>query len=277
MSSIGAGLLVSMALTMIIPSGAEQYIFNEMAAHQQHMVHMGMGETIMECYHTNVMPMGSAILTGFGSLFLLDVFQQMQSKFGSKNDDGQQIQQMSMQNGNPQIVQLESESQSQCMHTSNGPQQAITGLVIHSMADGLAMGTSALSGNLQLGFMVGLAMILHRGPMAFSLAAYLRQVDYPQSEGLKGIWAFSLACPLTALFIYYILGGLMDNGTDLMGPKNIALAMLFSGGSFLYPAFVHILPTVMKKVGKIGTTLTFVGGMVLPIVMMSSMGHHHHH
>eukprot|EP01023_Acetabularia_acetabulum_P030478 TRINITY_DN2868_c2_g1_i6.p1 TRINITY_DN2868_c2_g1~~TRINITY_DN2868_c2_g1_i6.p1 ORF type:complete len:354 (-),score=36.90 TRINITY_DN2868_c2_g1_i6:42-1103(-) len=162
MSSIGAGLLVSMALTMIIPSGAEQYIYNEMVIHQQHMVHMGLGETIQECFHTNAMPMGNAILAGFGSLFLLDVIQQLSQKSGSNDGSGNnvQLQQIQQQNGSVQLSnQVDgfssgssgNQSQSQCIHTSNGPQQAITGLVIHSMADGLAMGSSALSGNLFIG------------------------------------------------------------------------------------------------------------------------------
>eukprot|EP01025_Chloroclados_australasicus_P038345 TRINITY_DN3941_c1_g1_i6.p2 TRINITY_DN3941_c1_g1~~TRINITY_DN3941_c1_g1_i6.p2 ORF type:complete len:179 (-),score=22.74 TRINITY_DN3941_c1_g1_i6:1150-1686(-) len=172
---------------------------------------------------------------------------------------------------------LQNTIQSQCMHTTRGPQQAITGLVIHSIADGLAMGTSALSGNLQLGFMVGLAMILHRGPMAFGLAAYLRQSEYPEGDALKGVWAFSLACPLTALLIYFFIGGIVSD--DLLGQRSIALAMVFSGGSFLYAAFVHILPKVMQNDTKVGSVVALISGMVMPLVMMTMLmgsGHHHH-
>ena len=39
-----------------------------------------------------------------------------------------------------------------------GPQRAITGLMIHCAADGLAMGAAALSGDLRLSMMIAIAM-----------------------------------------------------------------------------------------------------------------------
>lgn len=38
------------------------------------------------------------------------------------------------------------------------PQRAITGLMIHCVADGLAMGAAALSGDLRLSMMIAVAM-----------------------------------------------------------------------------------------------------------------------
>ena len=47
------------------------------------------------------------------------------------------------------------------------------------MADGLAMGVAALSGNARLSALIGAAMVLHKAPMGFGLGTYLMSCKWP--------------------------------------------------------------------------------------------------
>lgn len=85
---------------------------------------------------------------------------------------------------------------------------------------------------------------------------------------------FSLAAPVMAIITYF---GISQEGKQDMSTMNAtALAMLFSAGTFLYVATVHVLPEVTKD-SQNGfsrkETIVLIVGIMLPLLLTS--GHHH--
>eukprot|EP01026_Neomeris_dumetosa_P001562 TRINITY_DN10385_c0_g2_i2.p1 TRINITY_DN10385_c0_g2~~TRINITY_DN10385_c0_g2_i2.p1 ORF type:complete len:230 (-),score=21.67 TRINITY_DN10385_c0_g2_i2:101-727(-) len=168
-----------------------------------------------------------------------------------------------------------------CTHVAGGAQQAIIGLVVHSVADGLAVGVASLSGNQDLNFAVGVAMVLHRGPVAFGLGSYLCKVNYPYEESQRGLLAFAAASPITAVVTHFGLGYL----PFFHSGGGVALCILFSGGSFLFAACMHILPEInegqvlnFRQLGML--LLGALGPLLFSMVHTHGHGHeivHHHH
>ena len=60
--------------------------------------------------------------------------------------------------------------------------------------------------------------------------------------------------------------------------ENIALCVLFSGGTFLYAACMHILPEIMGDNGKLSKAelAGMLFGSAVPIFCSALQGDHHH-
>ncbi|PRW58354.1 zinc transporter ZIP9 isoform X1 isoform A [Chlorella sorokiniana] len=151
------------------------------------------------------------------------------------------------------------------------PQNAITGLLIHCCADGLAMGAAFLSGNARLSMIIAAAMVLHKAPMAFGLATYLMACRWNFARSRGTLLAFASAAPAATLATYALLGSL----AILQHPAAVALCVIFSGGTFLYAATMHILPEVLGDSHHMSSAqlAAVVVGSLLPVAL--SWGHHH--
>ncbi|XP_049316687.1 zinc transporter ZIP9-A isoform X2 [Bactrocera dorsalis] len=95
---------------------------------------------------------------------------------------------------------------------------ATLGLVVHAAADGVALGAAATTTHQDVEIIVFLAIMLHKAPAAFGLVSFLlhekiehQEIRQEQKETLNSL-----------------------NATGI--------AMLFSAGTFLYVATVHVLP-----------------------------------
>ncbi|KAL5520114.1 hypothetical protein ACEPAG_1774 [Sanghuangporus baumii] len=163
------------------------------------------------------------------------------------------------------------------------------GLVIHSLADGLALGASALprrgdSGseatqNTQLSLVVFLAIIIHKAPTALALSMSLLSSLTP-SECRKHLAAFSAATPIGALVVFAILNIL---GGDIEGEWT-GIALLLSGGTFLYVATV-LAPVSKPESSRSSSSSTEMGerlriglillGMFIPLLISLFTGHEH--
>ncbi|KAI3387339.1 hypothetical protein SNEBB_003861 [Seison nebaliae] len=125
------------------------------------------------------------------------------------------------------------------------------GLVIHSAADGLALGASALAKRADVQFIVFLAIILHKAPAAFGLVAYLLSISLRREQIRRHLLIFSLAAPVAAIVTYYSLTIYQFSPSSQMsvtsGSYRTAIAMLFSAGTFLYVATVHVLPELNQQ------------------------------
>lgn len=160
---------------------------------------------------------------------------------------------------------------------SAAPDRALTGLLVHCAADGLAMGAASLSGDAALSAVVGLAMVLHKAPMAFGLSTYLMSARWSWPRAQRALALFSAAAPAAALATRALLGSV----PALTSPAAVALVLLFSGGTFLHAATMHILAEVLGSSGCGGhggamgrAQLLAVGaGCVLPALL--SWGHAH--
>ncbi|PTB67825.1 Zinc/iron permease [Trichoderma citrinoviride] len=112
-----------------------------------------------------------------------------------------------------------------------------TGLVIHAAADGIAMGASATSSNMRLGFVIFIAIMIHKAPAAFGLTSILLKQGLSKRAARGHLVIFSLAAPVGALTTWLmitLLGG--DHLKGYSGQWWTGMLLLFSGGTFLYVA-----------------------------------------
>lgn len=160
-------------------------------------------------------------------------------------------------------------------HSHSSKSSATIGLVVHAAADGIALGAASAS---SLSLIIFLAIMLHKAPSAFGLATFLLAENHSRKTIRKHLLIFSLAAPIAALFTYTFLYG-YGNTLEDMG-KWTGILLLFSAGTFLYVATVHILPEIYERKGggKEGRlTLTQVGcllgGIFAPLLLAVEHGH----
>ncbi|CAH8640097.1 unnamed protein product [Heterobilharzia americana] len=126
------------------------------------------------------------------------------------------------------------------------------GLVIHSLADGLAVGSAFALNQIQLEIILFLAIILHKIPAAFGLSCFLLHEGFPRNRIRLHMIAFSLASPLAAFFTYFYLSLSSQSSVEndmAIASTRTGFALLLSGGTFLYVAATHILPELINSSG----------------------------
>ncbi|EGF84381.1 hypothetical protein BATDEDRAFT_3584, partial [Batrachochytrium dendrobatidis JAM81] len=116
---------------------------------------------------------------------------------------------------------------------------ATIGLVVHAAADGIALGAASTSDKLEL--IVFAAIMLHKAPSAFGLCTYLLQEGHSRRAIRQQLLIFSAAAPISAMITFLALFQ-----ADLSDPYSTQLwtgiLLLFSAGTFLYVATIHVLP-----------------------------------
>ncbi|KAH0033929.1 WD40 repeat-like protein, partial [Aureobasidium melanogenum] len=123
------------------------------------------------------------------------------------------------------------------MHESR-PSSTTVGLVIHAAADGIALGASSSASSRRLGFIVFVALMIHKAPAAFGLTSALLKQGLSKRRARNHLIVFSLAAPIGALFTWALVNifeggiGQSEHGTRFF----TGLLLLFSGGTFLYVA-----------------------------------------
>lgn len=108
------------------------------------------------------------------------------------------------------------------------------GLVIHAAADGIAMGASSTSSDMKLGFIVFIAIMIHKAPAAFGLTSVLLKQGLSKRAARGHLIVFSLAAPFGALATWLLITVL--GGGDMDGDAQqwwTGMLLLFSGGTFL--------------------------------------------
>ncbi|XP_078144922.1 zinc transporter ZIP9 isoform X1 [Centroberyx gerrardi] len=160
---------------------------------------------------------------------------------------------------------------------------ATLGLIIHAAADGFALGAAMATPEVTVQVIVFFAVILHKAPSAFGLVSFLMHAGVEKKHIQGHLLAFSAAAPILAITTYFILhasGSSYQNQLCVTG-----VGMLFSAGTFLYVATVHVLPEVSSRRqqhspplhtgaeayqrGRLGVleSLTLVLGAGLPVLL----------
>ncbi|KNC77404.1 hypothetical protein SARC_10133 [Sphaeroforma arctica JP610] len=166
-----------------------------------------------------------------------------------------------------------------------------------STADGFAMGAASAAGNSSVELLVFAAIMLHKGPAAFGLVAFLLSEGLDKRKVKEYLLAFSFAAPVMAIVTFVLIKvttsldastelgpgfGFSDTLKLIEGDANgaaipqgvsesqhdhahdahgaeatqqtsssiIGLALLFSAGTFLYVATIHVLPELTSKHGR---------------------------
>uniref|UniRef100_A0A8C5QQC3 Zinc transporter ZIP9 n=1 Tax=Leptobrachium leishanense TaxID=445787 RepID=A0A8C5QQC3_9ANUR len=157
------------------------------------------------------------------------------------------------------------------------------GLVVHAAADGVALGAAASTSQTSVQLIVFVAIMLHKAPAAFGLVSFLMHAGLERNRIRKHLLVFALAAPVLSMLTYL---GLSKSSKEALSEVNATgVAMLFSAGTFLYVATVHVLPEVggmghsHKPEGGAAKGLSrmevaaLVFGCLLPLVL--SIGHQH--
>lgn len=161
---------------------------------------------------------------------------------------------------------------------------ATLGLVVHAAADGIALGAAATTAHADVEMIVFLAIMLHKAPAAFGLVTFLMHEGLERNRIRKHLIVFSLSAPVLAMVTYFGIG---QEGKETLSSVNATgLAMLFSAGTFLYVATVHVLPELMvrSRAAEGGVVeqhkglrtmelLALVVGALMPLFL--TLSHHH--
>ncbi|CAH0404510.1 unnamed protein product [Chilo suppressalis] len=219
----GAGLLVGTALAVIIPEGVRS-LFSERSM-----------PTIVTKDYTAEPPghdddlhsvIGVSLVLGFVFMLLID---QVSTRF---ND------------------------------SSNPVEKNVTatvGLVVHAAADGIALGAAATTSHADVELIVFLAIMLHKAPAAFGLVTFLLHAGLDRNRIRKHLLIFSCSAPLLALLTYFGIGN--ESKQTLSEFNATGIAMLFSAGTFLYVATVHVLPELTHSHSHTHTLLPVQEGV----------------
>jgi zinc transporter 9 len=110
------------------------------------------------------------------------------------------------------------------------------GLSVHAAADGLAIGAAAAVGDDAFSLLVALGVLMHRVPAALSLGLFSLHEKDNRAGVVRGLVLFAVATPITLLISFVLLDGADE--------RLVAIALLFSAGTFLYVATVDTLPAI---------------------------------
>ncbi|XP_025774457.1 zinc transporter ZIP9 isoform X2 [Panthera pardus] len=166
---------------------------------------------------------------------------------------------------------------------SNSKITTTLGLVVHAAADGVALGAAASTSQTSVQLIVFVAIMLHKAPAAFGLVSFLMHAGLERNRIRKHLLVFALAAPVMAMVTYL---GLSKSSKEALSEVNATgVAMLFSAGTFLYVATVHVLPEVggmghshkPDPTGGRGLSRLEVAALVLGclIPLILSVGHQH--
>ncbi|GAB1601416.1 zinc transporter ZIP9-B-like [Argonauta hians] len=285
---LGTGLLIGTALAVIIPEGVHvMYSHHHNHAHSHSLEKMDVKETLMKdgdahssvhlhSHHTHPgggdtegsesvhSLIGVALVAGFITMLIID-----QLCGGSHAHTAVDPEH------NPATVQ------------NRNKFTATLGLVIHAAADGIALGAAVTMSEDHVTMIVFLAIMLHKAPASFGLVSFLMLEGLERARIKRHLFAFSVSAPLLAIITY--LGLSQQNKETLSDVHATGLALLFSAGTFLYVATVHVLPEVANTPAHTshdGMTIireqngfnkkelfTFVLGSAIPVIL--AVGHKH--
>ncbi|XP_028398622.1 zinc transporter ZIP9-B-like [Dendronephthya gigantea] len=271
---LGSGLLVGTALAVIIPEGVNA-LYEESSHHHEHHHEVTMAPkttphaTSAGGFLPNLgsMPevephafIGISLCLGFVFMLLIDHCLGGHSHTPDVENNGRQ---------------------------NRGNFTATVGLVVHAAADGIAMGAAAVSSKPDVEIIVFLAIMLHKAPAAFGLTTFLLQQGMQRNKIRKHLFIFSMAAPVLAILTYTCLS---QSGKELFSSVNgTGLAMLFSAGTFLYVATVHVLPETTNlahnSTGSEGSSghehhkksdlIALIIGIIFPLILTTTHRHHH--
>ena len=114
---------------------------------------------------------------------------------------------------------------------------SFSGFSLHNFLSGVALGSSLLIPT--LGFVVFIAMVVHKAPESFSLVSILLRGGHPKKNILWMLLFISLMIPLGA---YTALMTLQWANNSWIGA-----AVAFAAGSFLHIALADLLPEVHRS------------------------------
>ncbi|RKF61525.1 Zinc transporter ZIP9 [Erysiphe neolycopersici] len=243
---------------------------------------------------------GLSLILGFVMMFLIDKVSKRASENLQSSPPTRHIS-LSNLSFNSLSGETTPESESFLHSLTPTPKQTrslttTTGLVIHGISDGIAIGASIASSNINLGLIVFIAIMLHKAPAAFGLTSILLKQGLSKRATRNHLIVFSLATPAGAVATWILIAILgASQIQEESGRWWAGILLLFSAGTFLYvsmhavhqentPSYCHPatngvseagINTLPRKVSKLQMrdTLAAICGMLMPLV--TRVDHHH--
>lgn len=249
-SIVGTGILIGTALVVIVPEGVDT-LYNNPG-----------GSTRAE--------VGLSLLAGFLLMYLVDKMPNVISRSQSANFIPVSVDMSSLRNSvfGEQSRHSGEEAPSPIAthgqgneHSHDSVKSTSVGLVIHAIADGIALGASVATENSALETIVFIAIMVHKAPAAFGLAAVLLQAG-GVARAKKTLAIFAAAAPIGAILTFIVIALMGSSEHDLIQYWTGVL-LLFSGGTFLYVA-VHVMQEAGETDSPVELLLS-VAGMIIPM------------
>lgn len=243
---------------------------------------------------------GLSLISGFVMMFLIDKISRRASENLQSSPPTRHI---SLSNLSLSSLSGETtpESESFLHSLTPTPKQTrslttTTGLVIHGISDGIAIGASITSSNIKLGLIIFIAIMLHKAPASFGLTSILLKQGLSKRATRGHLIIFSLSTPAGAIATWILIAILgVSQIEEESGRWWAGMLLLFSAGTFLYvsmhavhqentPTYCHPasngfseagINSLPRKVSKLQMrdTLAAICGMLLPLV--TQIDHHH--
>ncbi|KAJ7643954.1 Zinc/iron permease [Roridomyces roridus] len=235
-STLGSGVLVGTALSIILPEGIEALADahpSEKLPTSQIGLSLIVGFVLMLCVEQLLAPHAHSH-GAHSDLPLHSVGSQPRHtvEFDADMGDSEQADTPSSGGG---FIQVDLASSPDEIKGSRAKAYPLTfGLIIHGLADGLALGVSSLSDSHDLSFIIFLALIIHKAPTSLALSTSLLNTSLPRPECRQHLAFFAASTPFGAIVSYLLLSFFSAGGEG--GWTGIVL--LVSGGTFLYVATV---------------------------------------
>uniref|UniRef100_T1JMB8 Zinc transporter ZIP9 n=1 Tax=Strigamia maritima TaxID=126957 RepID=T1JMB8_STRMM len=258
-SVLGAGLLVGTALAVIIPEGVNTLYSTQRVSNvaEQKGAHVASNLTQAHVHSNLHNQIGMALVLGFVFMLIVD---QIGGGHGRSQDAESGI------------------------GKDRTKITATLGLVVHAAADGVALGAAATTSHTDVEMIVFIAIMLHKAPAAFGLVTFLLHAGLDRSRIKRHLLIFALSAPVLAIVTYF---GISQERKETLSTMNATgFAMLFSAGTFLYVATVHVLPEIILRSQHHGSTssdssktfqkkelFTLILGATAPLLL--AIGHHH--
>jgi len=178
---------------------------------------------------------GLSLVLGFILMFLIDRL----PRHASENFQSAPPRHISLSNlGASSLSADQEESEGFLGSLTPTPKQSrslatTTGLVIHAAADGIAMGASVSSPDKKLGFIIFVAIMVHKAPAAFGLTSVLLKQGLSKRAARGHLIVFSLASPFGAWLTFILVGFLGGSGQGEVSQWWTGMLLLFSAGTFL--------------------------------------------
>jgi zinc transporter 9 len=217
LTTLGGGLLVGSAFLVVLPEGIvallavksndPDHFNNDTHGHSSAFAEIGRS-------------IGLSITSGFGLMLLLD---QITLFYCTRNRS----------NSN----HIHSPDSEHNHDHSISTKTLMVGLLVHAFCDGIALGASA--DRVDMSLIIFIAVLIHKAPTAFGLTSLLMDRNIPRKSIRHFLLMFSLAAPIGAVLTY-----LISRLVFLSDQKEYwsAILLLFSSGTFIYVATVHVLP-----------------------------------
>lgn len=247
-SALGTGLLIGTCLIIIIPEGIGTLYSSQ--NHEEIEVSTPSDEDIASEYvlvrrgelahdhqHDPHAYVGLSLVAGFIMMYLIDQLPKHAAKVrfnrGPVHISLADLSSGLHRSGQPSLSDEEGLDDSS--QISSKSFATTVGLVIHAAADGIALAASTFIAQARVGFIVFLAIMIHKAPAAFGLTSVLLKQGCTKRQARMHLLVFSLAAPVGAIATWLLIN--LISGGEIEGEESTrfwtGLLLIFSGGTFL--------------------------------------------